>query len=243
MESPPPISNAPVDRIIKILILGNPKCGKSSLIARFVRDTFDDHYKSTVGADFLRKDLIVKPKAAEASLKIRLQLWDIAGQDRFQKITRAYFNGAKGIAIVCDVSREGTVEAVKTWKEEVDRWIVQSGCSPDIPVVLFANKADLLSNAMEACKTGAVMERVCREQGFLGWFVTSAKNGDYVEEGFNELVSRILEMEAGQSSSEAKQPSKGETAKNSFRLQPPSNRRLDEKSLYNIPADDGSCFS
>ena len=89
------------------------------------------------------------------------------GQDRFQKMTRAYFAKARGVVIVCDVSREGTVDAIKNWKREIDHWAnVNSGDRAlHIPVILFANKADLLTNAQEAFKTGATMERICREQG------------------------------------------------------------------------------
>lgn len=184
----------PIDKVIKLLILGNPKCGKSSLISRYVNGSFDDKYKSTIGADFVRKDLLIPTPDSNRNLRVRLQLWDIAGQDRFQKMTRAYFSGAKGVAIVCDVSREGTVEAVRCWKEEVDSWIDQSGCDASIPIVLFANKADMLSDAIEACRIGATMERVCREQGFQGWYVTSAKLGDCVDDGFQDLVCKIVQV-------------------------------------------------
>lgn len=85
-------------------------------------------------------------------------MWDIAGQDRFQKLTRAYFAKARGVVIVCDVSRDGTIEAVKNWKREVDEWAETSGCS-SIPIVLFANKSDLLTDPQDAFKTGATMER------------------------------------------------------------------------------------
>ena len=89
------------------------------------------------------------------------------GQDRFQKMTRAYFAKARGVVIVCDVSREGTVDAIKNWKREIDHWTNVNGGDRalNIPVILFANKADLLTNAQEAFKTGATMERICREQG------------------------------------------------------------------------------
>ena len=66
---------------MKILIVGNAKCGKSSVIARYVTDTFQENYKTTIGADFVRKDLNVKINNDECAVGVRLQLWDIAGQD------------------------------------------------------------------------------------------------------------------------------------------------------------------
>ena len=146
-----------ISHTMKILIVGNAKCGKSSIIARYVTDTFQENYKTTIGADFVRKDLKVKA-GDDSVVGVRLQLWDIAGQDRFQKMTRAYFSKAKGVVIVCDVSRDGTVDAVTNWKAEIDAWTQKSG-TESIPVILFANKADLLSNPQDAFKTGAIMEK------------------------------------------------------------------------------------
>lgn len=177
-----------IDQTMKILIVGNAKCGKSSIIARYAMNSFHENYKTTIGADFVRKDLALKMNDGEI-LGVRLQLWDIAGQDRFQKMTRAYFAKARGVVIVCDVSREGTVEAIKNWKSEINHW------SENIPVILLANKADLLTNAQEAFKTGATMERICREQGILHWWSTSARTGEYVDEGFALLIAHVLEAE------------------------------------------------
>lgn len=100
-------SGISIDHIIKILIVGNAKCGKSSIIGQYISKSFDSKYKSTVGAEFARKDILLELPNTN-KIGVRLQLWDIAGQDRFQKLTRAYFSKAKGVVIVCDVSREGT---------------------------------------------------------------------------------------------------------------------------------------
>ena len=70
----------------KILIIGNAKCGKTSIIRRFVNNSFSGEYTTTIGADFVRKDFQLNEDKC-----VRLQLWDIAGQDRFISLTRAYF--------------------------------------------------------------------------------------------------------------------------------------------------------
>lgn len=92
----------PPEAIFKILVVGYARCGKTSVINRFSNQIFDAGYKSTIGVDFVRKDVEV------ATRMVRLQLWDIAGQDRFAKLTRAYFRNANGVIIVCDVTREGS---------------------------------------------------------------------------------------------------------------------------------------
>ena len=81
-----------IDQIIKILVVGNAKCGKSSIIGQYISKSFDKKYRTTVGADFARKDLYVELPKSQQKIGVRLQLWDIAGQDRFQKLTRAYFS-------------------------------------------------------------------------------------------------------------------------------------------------------
>ena len=183
-----------INQTMKILIVGNAKCGKSSIINQYASNTFENEYKTTIGADFVRKDVLLKLQD-NSKIGVRLQLWDIAGQDRFQKLTRAYFSKAKGVVIVCDVSRDGTIDAVRTWKKEIDAWADQSGVLGSLPVVLFANKADLLTNPQDAFKTGAIMERVCRDQGFVDWFITSAKLGNSVEDGFNTLMLKIVDID------------------------------------------------
>jgi len=178
--------------VLKLLVVGNPKCGKSSIINRYVNKSFDPKYKSTVGTDFMRKKVVVKLPGSDRRVGVLLQFWDIAGQDRFQKVTRPFFKGAKGVVIVCDVSREGTVEAVRNWKEEIDNF----SDNKDLPVVLFANKADLLAGPMEeAVKMGATMERMCADQNILGWWITSARTGECLDEGFRTLVQRIAEKD------------------------------------------------
>jgi len=204
-----------IDQIIKILIVGNAKCGKSSIIHQYASKVFDNSYKTTIGADFVRKDVMLKLNSGK-KVGIRLQLWDIAGQDRFQKLTRAYFNKARGVIIVCDVSREGTVDAVKSWKKEVDSFADQMNVK-NLPVILFANKADLLTNPQDALKTGAIMEKVCREQKFIDWIITSARNGECIEEGFNLLMLKILELDSAVNSN-CDTISSNNSSNNSFKL-------------------------
>ena len=120
------------------------------------------------------------------------QLWDIAGQDRFARLTRAYFNKAKGAIVVCDVTREGTFEAAGEWKKELDRVFKENG--DDIPVFLVANKCDLIDNMEASFIAGAKMEKACVDNGFMGWFVTSAKSGVKIQEAMGCLIEKMREM-------------------------------------------------
>lgn len=173
--------------IMKVLVVGNARCGKTSVIRRLVREDFSDEYVSTIGADFVEKDV-----PFDAQLAISLQLWDIAGQDRFAKFTRAYFRDAKGAVIVCDITRENTIDAVVNWKKEIDACCRDQNGGETIPVVMIANKSDLLLDPMRALNLGVNMQKCVTQNGIVEWFRASAKSGESVREAFDCLIDRMV---------------------------------------------------
>jgi len=101
--------------LYKILVVGDIGTGKTSIIKRFVHNIFSSHYKSTIGVDFALKVLHWDPHT-----EVRLQLWDIAGQERFGNMTRVYYKEAVGAFVVFDVTRQATFDAVAQWKADID---------------------------------------------------------------------------------------------------------------------------
>jgi len=183
---PPPLPPPDPTSSAKIIVVGNAKCGKSSLIRRYAQREFSPVYDMTYGADYTRRDVVIRDVGNKV-VCCRLQMWDIAGQDRFAKLTRAYFNNASGAVIVCDVTRRNTMLAVKAWKDEIDRCL-----GPELPVILFANKSDCVKGGRSTLSIGAECERICTELGLFSWFFACAKDGDNVDDGFNQLVREIL---------------------------------------------------
>ena len=95
-------------RVLKVLVVGNASSGKSSLVRRYVHGDFGNAVP-TIGADFQRKEV------RYGETLYRLQLWDIAGQDRFVHLARAYFKDASAAIVVCDASRISTILAGEKW--------------------------------------------------------------------------------------------------------------------------------
>ena len=186
----------PLDSKFKILVVGNSSCGKTSIIERFISNTFSPEYHSTIGADF-RKKVLNWSLLGDKNIagKVKLHVFDIAGQDRFAKLTRSFFQKAKGAMVVCDVTREGTFEAAGEWKREIDRALTtydEQGRPVKIPVLLVANKCDLLTDVTSSFVAGAKMEAACRQHGFAGWFVSSAKNGANISNCMCYLTRQML---------------------------------------------------
>jgi len=120
--------------LYKVLVVGDIGTGKTSIIKRFVHNIFSMHYKSTIGVDFALKVI-----NWDANTIVRLQLWDIAGQERFGNMTRVYYKEAVGAMVVFDVTRVGTFDAVAKWKNDIDCKVTLPPDDRPIPVV-FASK-------------------------------------------------------------------------------------------------------
>lgn len=174
--------------LYKVLVVGDIGTGKTSIIKRYVHGIFSMHYKSTIGVDFALKVLEWDDKTT-----VRLQLWDIAGQERFGNMTRVYYKEAVGAFVVFDVTRISTYEAVKKWKSDIDVKVTIPNSQDPIPVVLLANKIDLATGKDGWGKTKEEMDKFCEEHGFVTWFETSAKDDVNIEAAANELVKHILQ--------------------------------------------------
>ena len=180
-------SIAPKERLYKVLVIGDQGAGKTSIIKRYVHQCFSAHYKTTIGVDFALKVL-----NWDASTIVRLQLWDIAGQERYGNMTRVYYKEAVGAFVVFDLQRTSTFDAVKLWKKDLDNKCFQTDGSP-IPAVLLGNKCDL-PGATDSFNTSQ-MEDFCKENNFLSYFPTSAKEDIGINEAANSLVAQILKKE------------------------------------------------
>jgi len=121
---------------LKVIVVGNLNSGKTSIIKRFVNNYFSRSYKATVGVDFALKVIDVDPHT-----RVHLQLWDVAGQERFGSMTRIYYKNAVGAFIVFDVDDIKTWQGVSNWRDDIKEKLYPE---EDIPILLIGNKSDLL---------------------------------------------------------------------------------------------------
>jgi small GTP-binding protein len=184
MATPSPSGSS--EYLSKVLVVGEVGVGKTSIIKRYLHNLFSDGWKTTVGVDFGLKVLQYDPQTT-----INLQLWDIAGQERFSNMTRVYYKDASAAIIVFDVTRVATFQAVKKWKDDIDNKVTLAN-GKRLPVILLANKIDLSPEALSSPESKEQMEKYCKENGFLSWMDTSAKDDTNVSDAIMKLVHEVV---------------------------------------------------
>ncbi len=156
-------------------MLGSFSVGKSSLVRRYVQSIFEEKYLTTVGVKIDKKTVRVDGD------DVLIMLWDIYGEDDFQKLRMNFLRGASGYLLVADGTRRATLDKALELNERV-----QAG--PDAaPVVLVVNKVDL---APDWEVTGELLDELRTK----GWqpLKSSAKTGESVEDAFLALARMTL---------------------------------------------------
>jgi small GTP-binding protein len=165
----------------KVVLLGDGGVGKTSLIARYVVNKFDNKYIATIGTKVSRKDIqLVKPNLI---INLRMMIWDILGQKEYSKIRSASLSGAQGLILVGDLSRPETIGSLQ------DFWLKEVSLSVgSIPTVLVGNKVDLVEPGSSAT---TMLESMGQRLGHPT-MLCSAKTGDNVEAIFGTLGDLLV---------------------------------------------------
>jgi small GTP-binding protein len=161
----------------KICLLGAFGVGKTSLVSRFVKSIFSDRYYTTIGVKIEKKTVRVSGQ------QWNLIIWDLAGEDEFMQIRMSYLRGASGYLLVVDGTRSTTFAMAKNIQQRVQESIGH------VPFVLLLNKSDLL----EEWEAGDNTIKELLERGW-SWVKTSAKTGAGVEEAFQLLTGKMMEV-------------------------------------------------
>lgn len=160
----------------KVCMLGGFAVGKTSLVSRFVNSIFSDTYLTTIGVK-IEKKAVTGP-----GLDVDLIIWDIYGEDEFQKMRTSYLRGASGYLLVADVTRRATLETARSLQALAEKSIGK------VPFTLILNKTDLTD---KRDVDEQLLDRLRQER----WRViqTSAKTGERVDEAFVELAREMVE--------------------------------------------------
>ena len=165
---------------IKLILTGNYKVGKTSLVMRFVENTFKESYSSTIGVEISQKSINISENT-----KIEFVIWDIGGQMiQMAPYRKKFYSGANSAFIVIDRTRANNLDSIESWYNDVKDHITK-----DINVILIGNKSDLVDDIVISEDQ---IKEIAEKKGF-NYILTSAKTGENVLEGFLYIAYKFLE--------------------------------------------------
>ena len=167
------------DFIFKVLLLGNSDVGKSSLLLRFVDSVWNDAFVPTIGVDFKVKTLEINNK------KVKMQIWDTAGEERFRTVVSTYFRGAHGILLLYDVTNRDSFKNLENWLIEIEK-----NSSEKVLKILLGNTCDLNDDREIQPDEG----RAFADRNGMEFMETSAKMNTNVNEAFETLGKLMIEF-------------------------------------------------
>jgi len=160
----------------KLVFLGDQSVGKTSIITRFMYDTFDSTYQATIGIDFLSKTMYLEDRT------VRLQLWDTAGQERFRSLIPSYIRDSSVAIIVYDITNRSSFINTAKWIDDV-----RSERGNDVIMMLVGNKTDLADKRQVSIEEG---EAKAKEYDIM-FIETSAKAGFNIKALFRKVASAL----------------------------------------------------
>jgi len=160
----------------KVVVLGNQSAGKTSLIARYMYDSFEEKYQPTIGMDFQSKVVHLEDRT------VKLQLWDTAGQERYRSLIPSYIRDAAAAVVVYDITSQESFQLAEQWYEDV-----KAERGDDAVVALVGNKLDLADKRQVSTDEG---QQKAHEKG-IQFLETSAKDGQNVNLLFQRLAAAL----------------------------------------------------
>ncbi|MBN3289484.1 RAB6A protein, partial [Polypterus senegalus] len=168
-------------RKFKLVFLGEQSVGKTSLITRFMYDSFDNTYQATIGIDFLSKTMYLEDRT------VRLQLWDTAGQERFRSLIPSYIRDSTIAVVVYDITNPNSFNQTSKWIDDV-----RTERGGDVIIMLVGNKTDLADKRQISTEEG---EQKAKELSVM-FIETSAKTGYNVKQLFRRVAAALPGMDS-----------------------------------------------
>ncbi|EYB91104.1 hypothetical protein Aduo_013985 [Ancylostoma duodenale] len=163
------------DYLFKIVLIGDMGVGKTCVVQRFRNGTYVDRQGTTIGVDFTMKTLVIDGK------RVKLQIWDTGGQERFRTITQSYYRSANGIVLCYDITCKQSFSSLQRWIDDVSKF-----AAPNVVKLLVATKCDLEEQRVVEREEGEIVQRA---NGMFAMVETSAKSNVNVDAAFLELAT------------------------------------------------------
>lgn len=182
------------DYLFKLLLLGESKVGKTSILLQYTENKFIENQLGTMGVDFKKKFVI------RGDIIICNQIWDTCGQDRYNSVTKTFFKGSQAIILVYSIDSKESFNKVNQWLEKIDQ-----NASLNVIKILIANKCDLEEKRVVLYEKGKKLA----EENKMKFFEVSAQSNTNIEVMFDTLIDDLLEANKKNPA-----PSKGKKLKN-----------------------------
>ena len=169
--------------VLKLLLLGDSSVGKTSILLKYISNKFDESSISTVGVDYMDKIIDYN------KFKIKLQIWDTSGEEKFRTITKNFYRNADGLLVVFDLTKKESYDHIKSWLDEAKE------NNDKLKTILIGNKLDLKDERIVAIDVA----KQFAEKNNLKYIETSAKDGTNINESFQTIIDLLFD---GKSSEE-----------------------------------------
>ena len=166
------------ENTLKVLILGDSYVGKSNFIFRYIKNEYNGKHLASIGAEFKNTEVVV------GSNKFRLQIWDTAGQKRYESITRSLFPKVQGFIVMFDITNEESYISAKSWVKTI-----KDENGKNSPILLIGSKSDLVDTRL------IVFEDITKyvNEENIKYIETSSKIGDNINKSITIICKLILE--------------------------------------------------
>jgi Ras-related protein Rab-2A len=161
----------------RYIIIGDTEVGKSSLLLQFTEKQFNFEHDMTIGVEMGSRQVTLGSK------KVKLEIWDTAGQESYLSITRSYYRGADGCLLVFDITNRKSFESLSMWLSEAK----QNSNNPNLVILMIGNKADLQDSRQVSSQEA--MDFAVANQ--LTYLEITAKSYDDVERAFTSTAQMI----------------------------------------------------
>jgi Rab family protein len=175
------------DLLYKIVVIGESDVGKTYLVSKYTKGILPKNPSSTIGVDFSTRTVPI-----QSADKVKAQIWDTAGKERFRAIITAHYHHSVGALLVYDITKEESFFACSRWMEEI-----RNQTEPDIDIMLVGNKLDLVENNGENRRVLKEVAGNFAKDNNLMFLETSTFTGENVKEAFEGLLQIIHQKKSG----------------------------------------------